>query len=236
MTLLRTVVSTAAAALLALAQPAAAQTTGTFKFLSGSGVSAFGVSVGTYKAQLDGGKIDVWCVDFLNHVSVGNQYTVNKTGLGYNPDLSKTRFGYLSNSPQLYRQAAWLASQFATTSKTSSSWGALHAAIWHLMTPGLPAVSSSMQTQVNNWLALAAANYTKYYYNNVYVLSDVAIARCAAANPAGGPWTGCGKQEHIMIDGELMVTPEPATMALLATGLVALGGVTAIRRRRQRDG
>jgi hypothetical protein len=216
-------------------QPAAAQT-GKFKFLSGSGVNAFNVSVGTYKGQLDGRNVDVWCVDFLNHVGAGNQYTVNITGLGYQPDLSKTRFGTFSNQPDRYRQAAWLASQFTSVSATSASWGALHAAIWQIMTPGVVSVSTAMQPQVNHWVGQAASNYKKYYYNNVYVLSDVAIGQCAVTNPAAAPWTGCGKQEHIMIEGgALTVTPEPATMGLLAIGLVGLGGVTAIRRRRQRD-
>ena len=115
------------------ANPASAQV-GTFKFLAGSGVSAFGVSVGTYKAQLDGKNIDIWCVDFLNHVAVGNQYQVNITSLGGSPDLSKTRFGTLTNQPATYRQAAWLAAQFYT--QPTSNWGFIHAAIWNLTSPG----------------------------------------------------------------------------------------------------
>lgn len=207
-----------------------------YKFLSGSGVGALGVSVGTYKAQLDGRNIDVWCVDFLNHVSVGNKYFVNKTSLGYNPDLSKTRFGALYDyNPARYRQAAFLASQFSQVPANAANWGPLHAAIWHLLTPGVPVVRGQTANQTQVWLNYAAVNYQKYYYNNVYVLTDVALERCARAHPDGSPWTGCGKQEHIFLDGGLTVTPEPASMALLATGLVGVGGATLVKRRRRKD-
>lgn len=225
----------AAFGLALLAQPAAAQTH-QYKFVSGSAVSAFGVSVGTYKAQLDGKNVDIWCVDFLNHVSAGNKYLVNKSGLGgggVSIDLSKTRFG--DSNLDNYRKAAWLATQFNAVTANSTNWGAIHAAIWHLTTPGAPNTNSVMTTAANNWITLAGQNYQKYYYNNVYVLTDVAIENCADRGMAA-PYRNCGKQEHIYIDGSLTVTPEPATMALLGTGLVALSGAGYLRRRKQANG
>ena len=39
------------------------------------------------------------------------------------------------------------------------------------------------------------------------------------------PWNDCGKQEQLYIDGGLAPVPEPATMGLMAIGLVAMPGL-----------
>ncbi len=219
------------ALVLAMAAPASAQSQADFKFVRGSGKVAFGVQVGTYKAELDGKGIDVWCVDFMNHISPGNRFKVNATKLDGTVGLGTTRFGSTKGLAR-YQQAAWLAAQFRTTAV--AQWGFIHAAIWQLMTPTSPWLTlPSDIAAVQGWTNLSAANYQKYVYNNVYVLTDVAVAGCAGARPTRGPWNGCGKQEQLYIRGDLTLAPEPATMGLLATGLVGLGGATFLRRRRQ---
>ena len=202
-----------------------------FKFLAGSGVGGWGTQVGTYKGQLDGNAIDIWCVDFANHISPGSQFQVNLTGLGGSPSLANTRFGFYTNALARYRQAAWLAWQFTTTSQ--SSWKYIHAAIWHLMTPAQPSITAASDIAlVNGWLTNASTNYARYNYSNAFVITDVALARCHATSPTGGALNGCGYQEQLTFTGPLTVTtPEPASMVLLATGLIALT-VTSRRRRK----
>ena len=217
--------------LTAFAGPAWAQ--GDFRFLAGSGVNALGTQVGAYKAQLDGNNIDIFCVDFLNHVSVGNRYYVNITSLGGAPNLSNTRFGNYDT----YRQAAWLASQFLRQPPLpTGQWGLLHAAIWQLTSPGSPSLGTFNQSIVNGWLALASAKFRNYDYSNVRILSDVAIGKCRLANSGAAPWNGCGRQEHITFQGGGLttLTPEPASMLLLATGLVGLGAAGFVKRRKER--
>lgn len=210
-----------------------AQTVGRYKFLNGSGVGAFGYSVGTYKAQLDGRFLDVFCVDFLNGIARGNQFNVYITSLaGPAPNLGKTRFGALAGQLDRYKQAAWLATQFKPTN--TGQWGYIQGAIWHLTTPFAPGLSAAQNVLVNDWMDRAARNYARFYYNNVSLLTDTALDRCRATNPGSAPWNGCGRQEHIVIEGgALTVTPEPGSVALVATGLVAISGIGAMRRRRK---
>ncbi len=220
-----------------------AQTVHSYAFQGGSGESFNHVQVGTYKGALDGGAtINTWCTDFYNYA--GNA-TVYKTNLQTDP-LSKTRWGGLTNQPNRYRMAGYLTSLFQPGNKPE--WGYIHYAIWQLMnsdplalnpTAGL---SGFQQTQINGYRAQALSEFTKYSYQNMYVLSDVRISgglsgtQRPCANIQGQ--RSCGIQEQLIgeitrIPDDVVVTPEPATVGLLATGLVSLT-LAGARRRRKR--
>ena len=202
----------ALAALAVTAVPASAQN---FKFTSGNPygtVTGFGFMVGPYRGQLIGEPgsptIDIFCVDFLGRVQVGQTWTANFTNLGGNLGDTRmvTELGLSQgNAQSRYQMAAWLSTQFRMDNK--SQWSSIHGTIWNLM-EGRTVVSMSPSTQAY-WLGLAAQNAGNINLGEWTIITD----------PNGG------KQEFLTRD----VVPEPATLILLGSGLLMLG-LVAYRR------
>ena len=218
------------------AAPASAQVSGphSLHFTGGSGVGFNGWQVGAYHATLDGAPISIWCTDFFNHSA---DASVFKSGLGGgSPDLSKTRFGSLTGQPVLYKRAAALTTLFGTL--PSSEWGYIHYAIWELMSDPAPhaGLGAGAQTQINSYLTWSLNNWTNYNYSQMFVLSDVNITGGIGQFPNGCQGIvdqrACGAQEYLT--GEVTVTPEPAAIGLMATGLVGLSVMGALRRRKNK--
>jgi len=204
-------------AALQLAAPLHAQAVH-FKFTDvGAGANAFGVYIGTYGGTRDFGglssqQVGLNCVDFFHEVVVGQEWNANISNLGAG-DVSLTRH---AGSLDLYRQAAWLISNYNTTNVQATQ-----GTLWNLF-----------QNPGSNWtpdaalLAQAQAPHPGFDFSDFYVVTDV---------NAGGVNDASSVQEFIVFDPTLehtdvTPTPEAATFTLLGTGLLGLGGFRVRRR------
>lgn len=226
--------SLATALMTGVALSAQAQVSGphNLHFVGGSGVGYNGWQVGTYHATLDNAPISIWCTDFFNHSADAKVYVTSLGGT----DLSKTRWGNLAGQPNLYKQAAALTTLFG--SAPNSEWGYIHYAIWELMSdtgPLASPVSVSAQTKISSYLSWAVNNWSKYDYSQMFVVTDVRVTDGMAGWRNGcqgiNNRTTCGAQEYLT--GHLVVTPEPGSVALLATGLIGLSVAGVVKRRKK---
>jgi hypothetical protein len=193
------------AASLVAAAPLHAQTP--FTFVDGGSVSAFGYLVGPYNGLIGTGSsaqsVFLYCVDYAHTITPGEQWNANLTNLGTGAGIgTNTRSADLT----LYRQAAWLTTQYALHPEATAD---IQATIWNLFgtSPGVPSS--------NYWFLQAQSSYASLDYSSFLVATDVNMALSTSA------------QEFIV------VTPEPASMALLATGLLMVFGVAGRRARRR---
>ena len=179
-----------------------------FKFTSGGTVTAFGYYVGNYEGLMGSTKVTLNCVDFFHEVYVGETWKANLTNLGGSAKTAgDTRFADLT----LYREAAWLTTQYA--GKSAADVGIIQATVWNLFGKTPDKIQGS-----SVWLDLAQKNYASMDFSNFYVVTDI-----NKSDPTS-------VQEFVMV-----ATPEPATLVLFGTGLASIVGVGLKRRKRAID-
>lgn len=164
-----------------------------------------GVRPGPYAATLNGSSINMVCVSFDRHVSVGQTWDVTVNML--TPDgVSNSLYAGQMDALSRYQQAAWLYDQMSVYADQR---GDIQGAIWNIFNSGTtPDTAGS-----NAWLSMAQSqNFAGYDFSRFRILTPF-------DRTANGP------QENIT------TVPEPATMLLLGTGLA---GVAAKLRRRHR--
>lgn len=210
-------------AVLALTPASMAAQSVNMKFISGNPygpASGWNVLVGPYRGQMvsepGSPMIDIYCVDFSNSIRVNQTWTANLWSLAGN--LSSTRFGKLYGGfmnaaaiQGMYRQAAWLSTQFAA--QPTTEWKYIHAAIWHTTScPSGACVPSNAigNSHVAQYLGDAVANASSINLAEWSVMTDQVTTANNGVN---------GVQEYLVRN----VVPEPETILLLGTGLLLLG-------------
>jgi len=182
--------------------------------------------------------VALYCDDFNHEVTSGNTWSAYVTSV-LSSDLSNTLYGVTNANPSgpagntLYEQQAYLATQIQThfVANDLGSIEAIQDAMWVLTdSPSNPnnPVPNANSSAVQNWLNLAAADVANYHstgnsavnYSSWYVLSD--------AN------TNSPHQEFVFYsaNSDIVQTPEPATMALVGCGLLAVY-FAGVRRKKQ---
>lgn len=163
---------------------------------------------GTLTDQTGTHTVTLFCDDILNEVNFGQTWQANVTNLATavnTNNFSQTRYGSVAGSAVLgnpaiaYEEAAWLTMQFASNPGDLVN---LQYALWDIMNPG---VRGNGNADVQNWLLWASQNYGSINLNNFEIVTNV------------GPLTLTGQVQEFIVP-----TPEPATLALLVCGMLAL--------------
>ena len=185
------------------------------EFVGVNGMRAFDEYVGPYTGTMNGTPVPLFCVDFANEVTFGQQWDASLTPITFGADLTDTRYGTVLGALGLYQQAAWLTLQYE--SQPASQWGDISATVWQLFSAAGPTPSSSL------WRDQARSNYASADYGDFRVVTNT------------GPVQPSGQVQEFLTrvpsNAPSDSVPEPSTQ--LTVGLALVGGSWVWRKCRR---
>jgi len=181
-----------------------------------SGVPNWQLPAGGYgPSSTFGPSTDVFCVDFFHNSYIGQVSSAYLTNLGDLGGSHSSWLGTYTRSSNLtqYLEAAWLAQKIESVGAGTTQALEMNGAIWQIMY-GSPMYRWDGSTWNNNvggvGIAYWAGQAATYYSTQVNPSNWVVVTPTNFASSGSS-------QEYIT-----QVTPEPATLLLLGTGLLGM--------------
>jgi len=194
-----------------------------FGYVNGAQDGTYYVS--PYYGTMNNQPVTLFCDDVRNEVTWGETWTANVTNLGAaiaNSSFGNTRGSLVYSNPALeYEAAAYLASEIATTSLTDQTdLVALQYALWNVLDPGYISSNSGLAwTDYTTAMALAQNGQTNLNFSNFEIVTN------------GGPDFPLALSGPKQVQEFIIMTPEPGTLVLMLSGMLALALLAIARAR-----
>lgn len=178
-----------------------------------------------YIIQEDGGPnaaIAVMCDDYVHGGQPGDQWEANITDLGTG-NIQMTRFANLPGSTalyplMLYDEAGWILLE--TQMEQQSQWKEMNYAVWTIFDASAPCDATCQ-----GWISAAKngiVGLPQNYFNDVYIITPV--DRKDPDPNSAQEFMTIGAGSNGFGADSAQTTPEPGTLILMGTGLLAAFG------------